>query len=82
MDEKLSLNDYDIKKIKEIPGVQTKIKYIPEKDLWVFERVETTFIRGAYMRKIQEANNQKVKDNFSEFKKNVLPVKGKFDDIE
>jgi len=82
MDEKLSLNDYDIKKVKDMPSVKNTIKYLPKKDLWVFERIETNFVRGAYMRKIQEANVEKKDNAFNDMKKNVIPVKSKFDDID
>jgi len=78
MDEKLSLNDYDIKKVKDMPSVKNTIKYLPEKDLWVFERIETNFVRGAYLRKIQEANVEKRDNAFNDMKNNVIPVKSKF----
>lgn len=76
---KYELSQKDIYKVKNMPIVETKISYIPDKKLWVMKRIETTFLNDNYLNSIKNSAEDKAKSNFDSA---VKYKKTNFDDIE
>jgi len=76
---KYELSQKDIIKVKNMPIVETKISYIPDKKLWVMKRIETTFLNDNYLNSIKNSAEDKAKSNFDSA---IKYKKTNFDDIE
>jgi len=76
---KYELSQKDIYKVKNMPIVETKISYIPDKKLWVMKRIETTFLNDNYLNSIKNSAEDKAKSNFDSA---IKYKKTNFDDIE
>lgn len=80
----MEMNERDIEKLKQLPGVKVNVKYLKDKNLWVIEKTETIFINGVLLDGIKEGKWDK--NNKSPPQKPVTqaPQKktGQFDDFE
>lgn len=78
------MNERDIEKLKQLPGVKVNVKYLKDKNLWVIEKTETIFINGVLLDGIKEGKWDR--DNKFSPQKPVAqaPQKkvGQFDDFE
>ena len=77
--KQVEMSQKDIYKVKNMPIVETKISYIPDKKLWVMKRIETTFLNDKYLNSIKQSSEDKAKSNFDSA---VKYKKTNFDDIE
>lgn len=77
--KQVELSQKDIYKVKNMPMVETRISYIPDKKLWVMKRIETTFLNDNYLISIKNSAETKSEDNYAAA---VNHKKTTFDDIE
>jgi hypothetical protein len=80
----MEMNERDIEKLKQLPGVKVNVKYLKDKNLWIIEKTETIFINGVLLDGIKEGKWDKNNKSSPQKPVTQAPQKktGQFDDFE